>query len=77
MVANRRKVNGGRKGKPLVVYFPREQALNLKQLSEKRHLPMANIVRFAVTRLLVDLQSGQLELPLGLEGERQAAERTI
>ena len=56
----------GRTGKPLVVYFPRQQALELRSISEKRRVAMAHIVRFAVDRLLSDLKDGQLELPFGL-----------
>jgi Ribbon-helix-helix domain len=60
------KATSGRKGKPLTIYFPRQQANRLRRLSEQRQVPMANIVRFAIDRLLVDLNNGQLELPLGL-----------
>lgn len=67
MAANKKKAGAGRRGKPLMVYFPRHQANRLRRLSEERHVPMANIVRFAVGRLLTDLNNGQLELPLGIE----------
>jgi hypothetical protein len=60
------KKSSGRRGKPLVVYFPAQQAHELRSISEKRHVAMANIVRFAVDRLLFDLRSGQFQLPLGL-----------
>lgn len=66
MPARKRKTVSGRTGKPLVVYFPRQQASKLRSLSEQRRVPMANIVRFAVDRLLSDLNNGQLELPIGL-----------
>jgi hypothetical protein len=69
MSAKRKKAGSGRTGKPLVVYFPRQQASELRSLSEQRRVPMANIVRFAVDRLLSDLSNGQLELPLGLGDE--------
>lgn len=49
-----------------MIYFPKEQAVKVRRLSAERHIPMANIVRFAVDRLLSDLNNGQLELPLGL-----------
>jgi hypothetical protein len=51
-----------------MVYFSQQQANELRSVSEKRRVAMADIVRFAVDRLLSDLRSGQLELPLGLGG---------
>jgi hypothetical protein len=66
MPARKGKNRSGRTGKPLVIYFPRQQANKLRSLSEQRRVPMANIVRFAVDRLLSDVNNGQLELPLGL-----------
>jgi len=77
MATSKKKTASGRKGKPLTVYFPRQQANGLRRISEERQVPMANIVRFAVGRLLVDLNSGQLELPLGLASETAGQERTI
>ena len=55
-----------RSGVPLMVYFQAEQATQLKDLSERRRIPKANIVRFAVERLLEDVKGGQMDLPLGL-----------
>jgi len=55
-----------RSGVPLMVYFQAEQAMRLKDLSEQRRIPKANIVRFAVERLLEDINGGQMDLPLGL-----------
>ena len=66
MAERNNKKRSGRTGKPLVVYFLPQQAYELRSISEKRHVAMANIVRFAVDRLLIDLRSGQFELPLGL-----------
>jgi len=66
MAKPNKKKRSGRTGKPLMVYFPRHQASELRSISEKRHVAMANIVRFAVDRLLSDLKNGQFELPLGL-----------
>ena len=51
---------------PLNDAFQPEQATRLKDLSEKRRIPRANIVRFAVERLLDDINGGQMDLPLGL-----------
>jgi predicted DNA-binding protein len=55
-----------RKGKALLVYFPKEQAERLSSVAKERRVAKAELVRVAVGRLLNDLNSGQLELPLGL-----------
>ena len=56
-----------RTGKPLTVYFSGELAENLNRVSSTRHISKAALVRFAVERLLHQLQDGQLNLPLGVE----------
>jgi len=55
-----------RKGKALLVYFPKEEAERLSIVARERRVAKAELVRVAVGRLLNDLNSGQLELPLGL-----------
>jgi predicted DNA-binding protein len=55
-----------RNGRPLVVYFSQEQAERLASVSQRRCVAKADLVRFAVDRLLNQLNSGQLELPLGI-----------
>jgi hypothetical protein len=55
-----------RKGKPLLVYFPKEEAERLSMVAKERRVAKTELVRVAVVRLLNDLNSGQLELPLGL-----------
>lgn len=55
-----------RKGKPLTVYFDQALAHRLHDVSQERRVAKANVVRFAVERLLNQLTTGQLELPLGL-----------
>ncbi len=55
-----------RTGKPLMIYFSPEQADRLTLLAEERRVAKATIVRYAVDKLLDDLNNGQLELPLGL-----------
>jgi predicted DNA-binding protein len=47
--------------------LPQEELDRLKNLSAERHVPMGNIVRFALDRLFDQLQGGQLNLPLGLD----------
>jgi|GEM_PF-1971243 hypothetical protein len=61
----RRKVPK-RKGKPLTVYFDKALAHRLHFVSQERRVAKANLVRFAVERLLNQLTTGQLELPFGL-----------
>ena len=56
-----------RKGTPFTLYLSVEQARQLEAVSRKRSIPKAAVVRFAVDRLLTQLGSGQLELPLGIE----------
>jgi len=56
-----------RKGTPFTLYLSSEQAKQLESVSQKRSIPKAAVVRFAVDRLLTQLGNGQLELPLGIE----------
>ena len=56
-----------RNGKPLTVYFSGELSESLSRASTMRHISKAALVRFAVERLLRQLQEGQLNLPLGVE----------
>ena len=58
---------GQRKGTPFTLYLSSEQAKQLDILSRQRSVAKAAVVRFAVDRLLTQLGSGQLELPLGIE----------
>jgi predicted DNA-binding protein len=55
-----------RKGVPFTVYFSAEQAQALANISRDRRVSKATVVRFAVERLLEQIESGQLELPLGV-----------
>lgn len=55
-----------RNGKPLTVYLNDNLSLALATTCEKRKVHKSDIVRVAVERLLNDLESGQLELPLGI-----------
>ncbi len=62
----KRTARAKRKGKALLVYFPQEAAERLSSVAKERRVAKAELVRVAVRRLLNDLNSGQLELPLGL-----------
>jgi predicted DNA-binding protein len=55
-----------RNGKPLTVYLDDNLSQALAITCEKRKVHKSDIVRVAVERLLNDLESGQLELPLGI-----------
>ncbi len=62
----RRRKPGNRRGRPFTLYLPAEQALQLEMISRQRSVAKAALVRFAVDKLLAQLNSGQLELPLGI-----------
>ena len=49
-----------------MVYFSKDQADRLTFVSRERHVPKAELVRIAVGRLLDQLGSGQMNLPLGI-----------
>ena len=55
-----------RKGIPFTVYFSEELSAHLKAVAEERKIARSVLVREGVERLLRDLESGQLDLPLGL-----------
>lgn len=55
-----------RSGKPLTVYLNDSLSSALSVACEKRKVRKSDIVRVAVERLLNDLETGQLELPLGI-----------
>jgi hypothetical protein len=55
-----------RTGKPFTVYLADDLSHALAEVSKKRMVHKSVIVRVAVERLLNDLETGQLELPLGI-----------
>lgn len=55
-----------RSGRPLTVYLNDDLSNALTMTCERRRVHKSDIVRVAVERLLNDLESGQLELPLGI-----------
>lgn len=55
-----------RKGVPFTMYFSPEQAEALAAISRNRRVSKSTVVRFAVERLLEQIQSGQLKLPFGV-----------
>ena len=55
-----------RKGVPHTIYFSEELAAALNAAVQSRRVGKSTIIRIAVEQLLKKLESGQLELPLGL-----------
>jgi hypothetical protein len=55
-----------RRGVPFTLYFTAEQAEALAAISRTRRVSKSTVIRFAVERLLKQIESEQLELPLGL-----------
>jgi hypothetical protein len=55
-----------RKGVPHTIYFSEELAVALNEAVRTRRVGKSTIIRIAVEQLLKKLESGQLELPLGL-----------
>jgi len=55
-----------RRGVPFTLYLSDGQANALSVISERRQVPKSTLVRYAVERLLVDLENGQLKLPIGI-----------
>jgi predicted DNA-binding protein len=62
--APRPKTN--RSGVPITVYLDNSLNSRLNATSKERHVGKSSIIRLAVERLLTQLESGQLELPLGI-----------
>lgn len=54
-----------RTGVPFTMYFSPEQAEKLASLARDRRVSKATLIRYAVERLLEQLEEGQFELPLG------------
>jgi hypothetical protein len=55
-----------RSGVPFTLYLSDSQALALNHISDRRQVPKSTLVRFAVERLLIEIENGQLQLPIGL-----------
>lgn len=50
----------------MTVYLSVEMSAALSAVSKQRKVDKSAIVRTAIERLLADLESGQLDLPLGI-----------
>jgi hypothetical protein len=57
---------GNRRGVPFTVYLSTELSAALTATSKSRKVDKSTLVRTAIERLLADLESGQLNLPLGI-----------
>jgi hypothetical protein len=55
-----------RSGVPITVYLDPTLNKRLNATSKERHVGKSSIIRLAVERLLTQLDSGQLDLPLGI-----------
>jgi len=55
-----------RTGVPVTLYIDKDLNERLNATSKERHVGKSSIVRLAIERFLTQLESGQLELPLGL-----------
>jgi predicted DNA-binding protein len=55
-----------RSGVPFTLYLSNSQARALDDISDRRQVPKSTLVRYAVERLLIDLENGQLKLPIGI-----------
>ncbi|WP_263408831.1 ribbon-helix-helix domain-containing protein [Terriglobus tenax] len=56
-----------RNGKPYTLYLSDELSSALASASERRKIDKSVIVRIAIEKLLNELESGQLQLPLGIQ----------
>lgn len=65
---NEQKANSKpkRRGVPFTLYLSTSQANALSSISDRRQVPKSTLVRYAVERLLSDLENGQLKLPIGI-----------
>lgn len=55
-----------RSGVPFTLYLSDSQANALSEISDRRQVPKSTLIRYAVKRLLIDLENGQLKLPIGI-----------
>lgn len=62
-----KRVGPNRSGVPITVYLDETLNRRLNTASKERHTGKSSIVRIAVERLLTQLESGQLDLPLGIQ----------
>ena len=56
-----------RSGVPFTFYLTDSQANALSDISDRRQVPKSTLVRYAVERLLIDIEDGQLKLPIGIQ----------
>lgn len=61
---------GNRKGVPLLVRLRDDQATRLEELCKARRVTKTALVQFAMDRIFVEMDHGQLELPLGLDAQK-------
>lgn len=55
-----------RTGVPFTLYLSDSLAIALSDISDRRQVPKSTLVRYAVERLIAELESEQLKLPIGI-----------
>jgi predicted DNA-binding protein len=55
-----------RTGKPFTIYLAEDQFLRLNTVAKQRRVAKSALVRYALERLIEQMEDGQFELPLGL-----------
>jgi hypothetical protein len=65
-----RSTQSKRKGVPLLVRLRDDQATRLDELCKSRKVTKTALVQFAMDRIFVEIDHGQLELPLGLDAQK-------
>jgi hypothetical protein len=60
------KLKPKRSGVPFTLYLSESQAISLRAISDRRKVPKSTLIRYAVERLLAELENGRLKLPIGI-----------
>lgn len=55
----------GRTGKPFTIYLTNQQFGQLQRVADQRRVAKSALVRYALERLILQMENGQIELPLG------------
>ncbi|MEM4724898.1 MAG: CopG family transcriptional regulator [Candidatus Hadarchaeum sp.] len=64
--SDRRVLRPRRRGRPITVYLDDTLSQRLSEAARLRHIDKSELVRIALDRLLTQLETGQLQLPLGI-----------
>jgi predicted transcriptional regulator len=55
-----------RAGKPFTIYLSEEQFSQLQQVAKQRRVAKSALVRYALERLILQMECSNSELPLGI-----------